>query len=278
MEVQRHRAVAERARKAPVGETRTHASRAQSSLHERRRGRGPNGDRTPPFVGRALSVCTFEAAFTIMRFITLPSGTRCVDAVQCAILERTMTAPLLLSLLLASPAQVDPATGADASKVRVVLEETGNVGLRISDAQALATDVMNGLRKRMGEDAVVFEGTLAGNLKLKKLLGPNAESQIQDEQIAYLQAAMEKARFRVRLRFGKAKNEHFITLSCRNNGADPKSALEEKRFTGATFAKARQAMNEGLPSFCRIADPPSAAPPAPEPKKAKEWTLPPRRD
>lgn len=190
-----------------------------------------------------------------------------------------MTA-LLLSLLLASPTQVDPATGADPAKVRVVLEETGKVGLRISDAQALATDVMIGLRKRMGEEAVVFEGTLAGNLKLKKMLGPGAESQIQDEQIAYLQAAMEKARFRVRLRFGKARNEHFITLSCRNNGADPKKVLEEKRFTGASFAKAREAMNEGLPSFCRIADPPSAVEPAPEQKekKAKEWTLPPRRD
>lgn len=191
---------------------------------------------------------------------------------------------LLLPLLLASPAQAHPATGADPAQVRVVLEETGNVGLRISDAQALATDVMNGLRKRMGQQAVVFEGTLAGNLKMKRLLGPNAESQIQDEQIAYLQAAMEKARFRVRLRFGKAKGEHYVTLSCRNNGADPKSVLEEKRFTGATFAKARAAMNEALPTFCRIADPPSAVEASAgderekSGKKPKAWTLPPRRD
>lgn len=186
---------------------------------------------------------------------------------------------LLFPLLLASPAQVHPATGADAEKVRVVLEETGKVGLRISDAQAVATDVLTGLRKRMGEDAVVFEGTLAGNLKMKKLLGPNAESQIQDEQIAYLKAAIEKARFRVRVRFGKAKGQHWVTLSCRNNGADPKQVLEEKRFTGATFAKARAAMNEALPTFCRIADPPSATEAsAPKAKKQREWTLPPRRD
>lgn len=190
-----------------------------------------------------------------------------------------MTSALLLSLLLSTPAQAHPATGADPAKVRVVLDEPGNVGLRISDAQALATDVMTELRKRMGQEAVVFEGTLAGNLKMKKLLGPNAESQIQDEQIAYLKAAIEKARFRVRVRFGKAKGQHWVTLSCRNNGAEPKNVLEEKRFTAASFAKARAAMNEALPAFCRIADPPSAAEAAPvEAKKTKEWTLPPRRN
>lgn len=190
-----------------------------------------------------------------------------------------MTSTLFLSLLLFSPTQAHPATGADAGKVRVVLEDLGNVGLRISDAQALAGDVMTGLRKRLGQDAVVFEGTLASNLKMKRMLGANAESQIQDEQIAYLKAALEKAAFRVRVRFGKTKKEHWVTLSCRNNGAAVKSTLEDKRFTGATFASARAAMNEALPTFCRVADPPAAsATDAPPKKKTKEWTLPPRRD
>lgn len=190
-----------------------------------------------------------------------------------------MNAALLLSLLVVSPAQIQPATGADAAAVRVVVDDLTGVGLRISDAQAIATDVMIGLRKRMGEDAVVFEGTLKGNLKMKKILGSNAESQIQDEAIAYLKAAVEKAPFRVRVRFGKKKGEHWVTLSCRNNGAPAKNTLEEKRFRADSFAKARAAMNEALPTFCGLADPPSQAPAAvPAKNKKKEWTLPPRRD
>ncbi len=192
-----------------------------------------------------------------------------------------MNAALLFSLLLAGPTQVHPATGADAAAVRVVVDDLTGVGLRISDAQAIATDVMIGLRKRMGEDAVVFEGTLKGNLKMKKILGSNAESQIQDEQIAYLKAAVEKAPFRVRVRFGKKKGEHWVTLSCRNNGATAKKPLEEKRFRASSFAKARAAMNEALPTFCGLADPPSAASktaPGEHDKPKKQWTLPPRRD
>lgn len=188
--------------------------------------------------------------------------------------------PIVLSLLLAAPTQADPATGADPNDARVIIEDMGTVGLRISDAQAVATDVMTSLRKRMGNNAVIFEGTLTGNLKMKKLLGANAESQIQEDQIAYLKAAVEKAPFLVRVRFGTTKKTHWVTLSCRNNGAPPEKTLEEKRFEGATFGKAREAMNQGLEGFCRIADPKpaSAVVEQPREKKKREWTLPPRRE
>lgn len=190
-----------------------------------------------------------------------------------------MVTSVLLSLLLLAPSQAAPASGADPAEVRVVLEDLGNVGLRISDAQALATDVMTGLQKRLGYNAVIFEGSLAGHLKMKRLLGGNAESQIQDDQIAYLKAAMEKARFRVGVRFGKTKKAHFVTLACRNSGA-PKDAkpLEEVRFEGATFAEARKAMNAGLPEFCRIADPPAQGADQPKARPKKAWSLPPRRE
>ncbi|MFZ9886967.1 MAG: hypothetical protein ACO3JL_05635 [Myxococcota bacterium] len=193
-----------------------------------------------------------------------------------------MVPAFFVSFWLLTPTQAHPATGADPAAVRVVVEELGNVGLRISDAQALATDVVSGLRARMGSDAVVFEGTLSGSLKMKKLVGQAVESQIQDDQIAYLQAATTTAPFRVRVRFGKKAGAHWIALSCRARADPPERILEETRVQGSTFAKAREAMQERLAGFCRIADPPGVVP-ASSPqksdrkKKRQQWVLPPRR-
>lgn len=193
-----------------------------------------------------------------------------------------MMVALLASVLPFTPVQAHPATGADPASARVVVEELGDVGLRISDAQALATDVVTALRTRMGQDAVVFEGTLSGNLRMKKLLGNRAESQIQDEQVAYLRSAMAAAPYRVRVRFGKKAGVHWIIMSCRDRAAPPTRPLEEARVEGSSFAKAREALSERLPAFCRVADPVAAAPAStserpPRDKKRREWALPPRR-
>lgn len=179
------------------------------------------------------------------------------------------------ALLLAAPLQSDPASGADPASCRVVLEDLGNLGLRISDGQAVATDVMTGLRQRLGDDAVIFEGTLTGKLKMKKMLGPSGEAQIQEDQIAYLKAATKQAPFRVSVRFGKKKSGHWIELACKNKeGTAP---LEKKRFEAASFGKARAEMNAALPDFCPLLAPATAAPETTT-KPKKEWSLPPRRD
>ena len=185
---------------------------------------------------------------------------------------------------------------ADPKACQVVVENLGNFGFRISDAQAVAEAVISSLRKRLGQDAVVYEGARAAAAEMKKLLGPSAETQIQDTQLAYYDAAEKNAPFRVVARFGKDKGKggsHFITVACRKAGTDPKRSLDEKRFTGKTFLQARDALQQGLPSFCPALTAPMALPiegaTRPDgtplqppglhkPTPNKDWTPPPRRD
>lgn len=191
-----------------------------------------------------------------------------------------MLVSLSLGLLLVAGQTAAPAPAPTApapARCRAFLEDMGKVGLRISDAQALAQDTLTVLRQRLGQEGAAYEGLLKSHLDIKRRLGPGAEHQIQDEQIAWLQACAESAPFRVRVRFGKKKGRHFIALSCRNKDAPASRPLEEKRFEAKTFADARAKMNEALPGFCRLMDP-SAAAPAPERKPKKQWTLPPRRE
>jgi hypothetical protein len=181
-----------------------------------------------------------------------------------------------LTLLLAAPLQNHPASGADPARCRVVLEDMGKVGLRISDAQAVASDVLSALRAKLGEEGVIFEGTLSGQLEMRRILGAGAEAQIQESQIEYLKAALAAAPFRVQVRFGTTKKRHWITLSCRNK--DGKAPLEEQRFEGASFGAAREQMNAALPGFCPLALPLAASAEEAPKKPKREWTLPPRRE
>jgi hypothetical protein len=199
------------------------------------------------------------------------------------------TAAVFVSLVAA--AQLHPANKADPKQCVVVVEELGKVGLRISDAQALANETMDALRDRMGYERVVFEGTYNGQMKLKRMLG-GAENQMQEEQMAYFKAAMDNAAYRVRVRFGhKGKRTHWVEVSCRKAKAKPKDTLEKKRFEGTKFAIVRKKLKEALPTFCTQMDPepvtatPDASKPAdtsgplpPKKKKNKAWTPPPRRE
>ena len=152
----------------------------------------------------------------------------------------------------------------------------GAVGYRISDAQALAQDTLTHLRKRLGQDAAAYEGLLKSHAQMKRMLGQGAEHEVQQAQIAALQACADQAPFRMRVRFGKQKGAHFITMACRNRGAPPERVLEQARFSAKSFAEARSNMNEAMPSFCRILDPKAPDKKAPSPKKG--WLPPPRRE
>ena len=103
----------------------------------------------------------------------------------------------------------------DPSRCVVVVDDAGNVGLRIADAQSAHEAVVTALRKRMGTDAVVYEGSRKNAEQMKRMLGASSETSIQDEQLKYYDAAMKAAPWRVKVRFGQKKSEHWITLSCR---------------------------------------------------------------
>jgi hypothetical protein len=179
----------------------------------------------------------------------------------------------------------------DPARCIAVLDDSGSVGLRIADAQSVHEAVLSSLRKRLGTDAIIYEGTRKNAAKMKAMLGKGAETQIQDSQLAYFDACIKASAFRVRARFGKKKNEHFITLSCRKSTAKDNDTLEEKRFVGGTFLAAKDKMIEGLDGFCQLLPTTTSLIPIEEraqqkpgevpglrKKEIKEWTPPPKRD
>lgn len=181
---------------------------------------------------------------------------------------RALALFLLAFVCTSSPAQAQNAADAgaalgDPNRCVVVVDDAGNVGLRIADAQSAHEAVVTSLRKRLGTEAVVYEGSRKNAATMKKMLGGSAETQIQDSQLAYYDAAMKAAPWRVKVRFGQKKSEHWITVACRKRsalsdvgdqkaGAPPKENLvEEKRFTGKNFLAAKEAMDKALPDFCQ---------------------------
>jgi hypothetical protein len=166
----------------------------------------------------------------------------------------------------------------------VVVDDAGDVGFRISDAQTLHELVISRLRKRLGTDAVVYDGARKSAVELKKLLGPQAETTIQDAQLAWHDLAAQAAPWRVRVRFGQTKKEHWITLSCRRMVDDPKKVVDERRFAGKTFLAARDEADRGIDSFCTAlptmatssttTTPTSALPHEPRPGAAAQGTTP----
>jgi hypothetical protein len=192
----------------------------------------------------------------------------------------------------------------DPSRCVVVVDDAGDVGLRIADAQSAHEAVVTSLRKRLGTDAVVYEGSRKNAAQMKKMLGGSAETTIQDSQLAYYDAAMKAAPWRVKVRFGQKKGEHWITVACRKlevpidvtaGPEKPKAAakavekiVEEKRFTGKNFLAAKEAMDKALPDFCGAlpttatlipveGQPKPGEIPGMRKKELKPWTPPPKR-
>lgn len=176
----------------------------------------------------------------------------------------------------------------DPARCIVVVDDAGNVGLRIADAQSAHEAVVTALRKRLGTDAVVYEGSRKNAEQMKRMLGSSSETSLQDEQLTYYDAAMKAAPWRVKVRFGQTKSEHWITVSCRKAN-DGKNVVEEQRFTGKSFVAAKEAMDKALPEFCGALPttatliPVEGQPEKPgeipglRKKALKSWTPPPKR-
>jgi len=208
----------------------------------------------------------------------------------------------LAAVLWAHPATAQSATGpamSDPKRVVVIVDDAGDVGLRISDAQMAHETVIVALRKRLGNDAVAYGGQRKNAATMKKMLGPNAETTIQDTQLVWFDAAEAAAPWRVRVTFGTKKNEHWVTAACRKASKDSKASkdakvvvVDQKTGTGKNFLAARDALAKELDAFCpglpaaTVAIPIEGAtdagnpanPVPPKKKELKPWTPPPRRD
>jgi hypothetical protein len=162
------------------------------------------------------------------------------------------------------------------------------VGLRISDGQAVAESVVSAMRKRLGEQAVVYGGVKDNAAAMKKMMGAGIETTIQDGQIAYAEAAEAAAPWRLQARFFRKSGREVIVVTCRKVNGE--SVVDEQTYTGKRFSDALESLNNGLPSFCpaivRAADvaaPAGRTPSVPEgvrpaTKTLKPWSPPPRRD
>jgi hypothetical protein len=161
----------------------------------------------------------------------------------------SVVAPQALAQSAAALQQPDPA------KCVLVVDDMGDVGLRISDAQGVAEDAYASFKKRLGNDAVVYEGVYKNAADMKRRLGPNSENAIQDAQLAYYEACIKQAPHRVRVKFGKKGGKHFVSATCRKGDA----VLDEVKTEGATFLAAREAFAAKMPSFCAAVAPVQAA-------------------
>ena len=176
------------------------------------------------------------------------------------------------------------------SPTKVVLEDMGNVGFRISDAQALANWVSNALAKRVGHDNVAYEGLLKSKKDLARRLGNTEIHPTQAADIQRLEAFVKDAEVWVKARFGKNKKGHWVDLSCRGSKAKGQKAKEKKRLYAKTFHDLQPLVRTTLADFCgdlipkvgaapaRTTSPanPALLPPKATPKKQK-WLPPTRR-
>lgn len=142
----------------------------------------------------------------------------------------------------------------DPALCALVVEDMGDVGLRISDAQVVAEAAVMGFKKRLGNDAVQYEGVYKNAAEMKRRLGPGAENALQDAQLAYYEACLKAAPHRVKVTFGKKASKHFVSATCRKGGA----VLDEVKVEAATFQAAREAFEAKMPTFCPAAAPTAA--------------------
>ena len=176
------------------------------------------------------------------------------------------------------------------SPTKVVLEDMGNVGFRISDAQSLANWVSNALAKRVGHDNVAYEGLLKSKKDLARRLGNTEIHPTQAADIQRLEAFVKEAQVWVKARFGKNKKGHWVDLSCRAQPGKGQKPKEKKRLYANTFHDLQPLVRTALTEFCgtlipKVAPAPARAPsngnpallpPKPTPKKQK-WLPPTRR-
>lgn len=242
------------------------------------------------------------------------SSARAERLARSAVPPRWLPPAALLALLAVLPVvgtagnaraqSVTPQLG-DPKKCVVILDDMGDVGFRISDAQVVADAVLQAFRKRVGFESAHYAGVAASAAAMKKLLNTPEGAGPQEAQLAWFKECEQSAPWRLRARFGtekaakKGPARHWVTVSCRRAGGGPATGkadgVEEKRFEGATFLEARDALAAAMPGFCPLiagrteipleGAPAASAPPADagpvgisKKKAAKPWTPPPRRE
>lgn len=211
----------------------------------------------------------------------------------------------LASAALASAALVSTATPAaaqsigptnaalgDPAKCVVMVEDMGDVGFRISDAQAVAESVVAPLKKRVGGQAAFYEGVLKAAQSMKRMLGPTVEGAAsQDTQRQHYEACRDAAPWRIKATFGSPKKgkskKHWIEVTCRKKDGDV--VVDQRRVEGDTFVLARDELHKAMGTFCMQIPDISMIPIEPAPgtkaegppgmskKELKPWTPPPPR-
>jgi hypothetical protein len=163
-----------------------------------------------------------------------------------------MSRLLVVMLALASLSAAAPAAPPlpAASPCHVLFEDLGPVGMRISEAQMIAQAVLGELNRRVGHERAVYGGIATTARQMKKMLAGSATStEVQDRQIAVVEACAKGAPWRVSARFGFKNKKHWIAVRCAA-ARTPGTAVDENKVEAASFALAHEALVASLPSFC----------------------------
>lgn len=202
---------------------------------------------------------------------------------------------MLVCAVPAAAQSIGPTNAAlgDPAKCVVMVEDMGDVGFRISDAQAVAESVVAPLKKRVGAQAAFYEGVLKAAQSMKRLLGPTVEgAATQDTQRQHYESCRDASPWRVKATFGAPKKgkakKHWIEVVCRKKGSD--TVVDQARVEGDSFVLARDQLHKAMGTFCMqipdismipIEPAPGAKPGEPPGMSKKEppkpWTPPPPR-
>ena len=192
---------------------------------------------------------------------------------------------ILLSTLISNIAMAQ-----EVSTKKVVLEDMGNVGYRITDAQILVDWVTSGIRPRVGRENIMYEGLLKSKKDLQRRLGRTETHDAQSKEIERLEAFAKQAKVWLKARFGKDKRGHWVEVSCRPEAKKTKKFTDKKRFYDKRFASLKPKVTQAMATFCAQLLPLGQASnassatssqrpgqgPKVTPRKPKKW-LPPQR-
>ena len=151
---------------------------------------------------------------------------------------------ILLFTLISIPSFAAP------KEAKVVLEDMGNVGYRISDAQAVINWVSSGLRPRVGRTNMIYEGLLKSKKDLKRRLGKTEIHGAQMEEIERLEAFSAQANVWLKAKFGKDKKGHWVEMSCRNKTQEKKKQAHKERLYAKKFKALEPLVAQSLKTFC----------------------------
>jgi len=138
---------------------------------------------------------------------------------------------------------------------------------------------MRGLKERVGQDAVIYEGVLLSMKKMNALVKEDAGAQTRNR--LFYEGANQKAPFRFKARFSKKKKgakakRHYLSMACHKRG--DKKALHKLELRAGDFDALLEKALVELKSFCpEIVPKKPDEPKVKKKKKLKKWTPPPSR-